>query len=235
VKFIVFAICLGASSASAAEAPKECQTEESLRYRYTAEGMNQAATEAMPNGFCSISCPTELYNSMEVKQWEFRSEASAALAMSRAIEAAKCPQWADKIMAGVGVPSPEQQSRVEANFRDRMDKERARFAALMGWQDKHPQCKHVQWMMSGGVITNGLPDPRDYSSKDDFSGNYDGKAGYCAANGHGEAWRGTEDDMKMENPATNDLIAKVACANALRDEKLFDGSYADPKLCSPDS
>ena len=142
----------------------------------------------------------------------------------------KCPQWADAIM-NLGPITKEEKSTVAADFKARMQREYATLDELKKWQHDHPQCKRVEWWITGGTSINGGPWSASTYSVEDFSGHFKGKPGQCSADGRGQAWRGTEEDLKSYDPTTNPLIAQVACADALHKINLGDGWYADPNLC----
>lgn len=239
MKIIVagFILALAPCAARAVEAPTECQTEESRKYFYTAQGMNEAAANANPWRGCSGNCTMQssTADAMTINQRNFEAEATAALAKSRAAEAAKCPQWADRIMAGIGVATPEKQTKVAADYAAAIKKEYDKFEALKTWQIEHKLCKHVEWWVTGVAVVNDRPSGVSTYSPEDFSGNYKGKPGQCSADGHGVAWRGNDDDLTMEDPAQNDLIGKTACDNVLFAAGLVDASwgYVDPKFCAP--
>lgn len=195
----------------------QCQTEESRGLRFTSIAMYKAADDSDPWRSCSnCSLPSSVVDTGRATQERFRAEGHAALLKARALEAAHCPEIADAIMNNIPA-TDEEKASITTEFSALMQKEYEHTHKLRVWQREHPQCEHVTWWWGsrGG-------------SKEDF----EGKNGQCSADGAGEQWRGTKDDMKMFDPVTNELIAKVARANALRKHGFGDGSYADPKLCS---
>lgn len=212
-------ILFSLSSGYAHAAMTQCETKESRGLRLTSEAMAKAAQESSPWYGCSNECSMQsaMFDAMSVTQRQFEAQSKASLYKARALEANKCPQWADAIMAGID--NPKDKIAVAKKYKQSMKKEYDELSALKQWQKDHPQCKHVEWM-AGSIY-----------STEDFSGNFKGTSGLCSADGHGIAWHGTEDVLSAYDPDMNDLIAKVKCADILRDAKAFDGNYADPKFC----
>lgn len=196
----------------------QCETKESRGLRFAAEAMAKAAEESAPFAHCG-GCQLAISSAdaMEVTQRRFEAESRADLYKARALEANKCPQFAEAIMAGIDIRKDK--NAVVKKYKERMKKEYDELSAQKQWQKDHPQCKHVEWM--AGTI---------YSTED-FGGKHGGTPGLCSADGHGTAWHGTEDDLTNYDPDNNDLIAQVECADALHDAGAFHGSYADPKFC----
>ena len=96
------------------------------------------------------------------------------------------------------------------------------YLAARQWQQAHPQCKHVGWWKA----LDGKA-----KSADDFSGRHDGRPGECTADGDGPARWGSEDNLEAYDPASNPLIARYVCAEALYDVIAYQGIYADPAFC----
>lgn len=207
------------NSGYAYAAMSQCETKESRGLRFTAEAMAKAAQESDPWYGCSGGCQMDssTADSMDITKRQFEAQSKAALYKARALEANECPQFADAIMAGIDIPKDKE--AVAKKYKQSMQKEYDELSAQKQWQKDHPKCKHVEWW-SGST-----------SSTEDFSGNFEGKPGFCSADGRGMAWHGTDDNLTNYDPDKNDLIAKVRCANALRDVGAFNGSYADPKFC----
>lgn len=221
VSLVLMASFFVASPIRAEIIRKECQTEDSRMLRLTSEAIYRAAKNAEPPMCNGCSMPAAQYDIMRATAERFRSEALLNLLKARALEAAHCPQIERAIM-DLGPATAKEADAVATEFERNMKKEYERFAAMKQWQLDHPQCKHVTgWIGSGG------------GSKEDFSGNFEGKKGQCSSDSKGEWWRGIDDDLTMVNPDTNPLIAKVQCGNALSKFGLGEGqwSYADPKLC----
>jgi len=209
----------------------QCQTEESRGLRLTSEAMYKAASRSEPNLCNGCSMNSNRYDMMRSTAERFRAEALSSLLKGRALEAARCPQWERAIMEN-GPATDEETAIVYADFEARMQKARDKLAAIKAWQIAHPQCKHVSGMISGGVSINGAPPSSPSYSKEDFSGNFGGKKGQCSSDGTGSIfWYGSEDDLTMIDPSSNDRIAQVACADALKTLGLGDGWYAEPSLC----
>lgn len=209
-----------------------CQTEESRGLRYASEAMYRAAEESEPFRGHSGSLPTAQVDMMNAVVQRFKTEARMNLLKARAIEAAKCPEWAPAIMANGPVTKAEKESAA-ADFDVAMEKNWASYRRTIEWQKENPQCERVYWMKSfGGFNSITGPTPPSGSSIADFSGNFKGKKGYCSADADEDfPHRGVKDDLTMNNPDTNPLIAKVACGSALQKLGLGEGWYADPKLC----
>lgn len=231
MKLFPLILLIGMTSAYAETPLPQCQSEESRAARYIAQGMMRAAEESAPFRNCSSGCSmaSSLADTMRNNSEYFVSQSRASLYRARALEAAKCPQYAEQIMEGVTPLTDTQKKKVASDFQTAMDKEYAELAALKAWQTEHPQCKHVVWWsVSGG------------GSKEDFSGRFQDRehyskpfdAGWCSADSKGLAWRGTEDSLAPHDPDQNKLIAQTRCANALREVSAFDGSYTEPKFCS---
>lgn len=229
--FILVCALLAGTGAQAEIIRTQCQTEESRGLRYASKAMYQAAEESDPWRGCLSGCQMQssVADSMTITQRRFEAEARADLLKARAAEAAKCPEIADAIMS-LGPITDAERSTVKTEFDRLMKNNNAELADLKKWQASHPQCKHVEWQKCASLIVEGVrQDPsKDCSSKEDLSG----KGGKCSVDGNDRDWRGSEDNMEMVDPATNPLIAKVACADALRSSGLGDGSYADPKICA---
>ncbi len=232
-------LALLAGSARAEVIRKECQTTESRGLRLTAEAMNKAASESEPH---YPSCPSGQMcmfdgipqvqeNAMKVTADRFRSEATASLLKARAIEATKCAKWERAIMEDRPATDKEKQD-VAAEFDRLMQVEWAKLAELKKWQIDHPQCKHVE-VTSSQACSSPPGTCKDASSKEDFSGHVDGKAGECSADGHASIWwRGSGDDLTAYNPDTNSRIAEIQCADALKKFNFGNGWMSDPKNCA---
>lgn len=200
----------------------QCQTEESRGLRYAAVAMSKAAEKSDPWYGCGGNCQMQssIADTMRTTQRRFEAESIASLLKARALEAARCPDIAEAIMNNL--PANEiEAAPIRAEFAEKEKQEWERFGALEKWRDDHPQCKYVRWWRSG---TDG--------SKEDFSGNFEGRKGFCSSDYRGEMWRGSEDDWTRINPDQNDLIFKVICADAMRKYGFGgDESYIDPKAC----
>lgn len=213
---------------------KECQTEESRGLRLVAEAMSRAARESdpwagCPGGGCTMS--SSVADSMRATQRRFEAEAIASLLKARAAEAARCPHWERAIMDNIPA-TDEERSNVAAEFGRLITKRYERLAAFKKWQTDHPQCKHVTWFISGGICPDGdCSRTKTPYSVEDLSGNFEGKPGHCSIDGRGEAFRGTEEDMKPSDPATNPAIAEAECAAALRKFGFGDRWRVDPASC----
>jgi hypothetical protein len=163
--------------------------------------------------------------SMEITKRNFQAQALAAILKARALEAAHCPEWSQAIIS-VGPVTDEEKTEVKAEYDRLIKDEWDKYRAMIKWQNDHPQCKHVEWdfcSSSGGG---------DCSSKEDLSGNFKGKTGYCSVDGHGPFLLGYEDDMTNSNPETNERIGQVACSQALRKYDLGDGSWPNANVCT---
>jgi hypothetical protein len=211
----------------------QCQTEESRGQRFTSIAMYKAADDSDPWRGCMGGCQmaSSIADAGRAMVERFKAEGRAALLKARALEAAHCPDIAEAIIDN-GPATAEEKAPIIAAFEAEMQKEYARIHTLRVWQREHPQCEHVEWYGIGSWAATGNQSGTTPGSSEDLSGNFKGKKGQCSAAASGEMWRGTKDDMTMWDPATNDLIAKVRCANALRKFGFGEGSYADPKICS---
>jgi hypothetical protein len=109
----------------------------------------------------------------------------------------------------LGAPSTEKEKEdVQREFERGMAKEWATLAKQKEWQKAHPQCKHVEWWISGGS-----PYSTRLYSQEDLSG----KDGKCSADGRDSFMPlGVDDDLSMLSPDTNPLIEKTQKEAALR-------------------
>lgn len=221
-------IFLAVNPATAADYVRpQCQTEESRGLRYVATAMETAARKSDPWDGCTGICgpqSSSVVDSMRATQRRFEAEALMSLLKARALEAAHCPDIADAVLRNL--PATESEAApVYSEFAEEEKKEWSRFRTLEKWRDDHPQCKRVHWWRSS-IGPSG--------SKEDFSGNFEGKEGDCSSNNEGEMWRGSEDDWSRVDPNQNLYIFQVKCATAMRNHGFGGGeNYIDPKFCRP--
>lgn len=140
----------------------------------------------------------------------FSFGARAAVLKARAIEAIKCPMFAAEIMHDLPTTAKDK-ADVESKFNIKMQTEWSEYNKIISWQKAHHQCQRVIWNAEHQ--------------------NLSGKHGACFVQG-APSLVGPKDNITMWSPKTNPLIAKVACAEALREVGFGDGAtYSDPHLC----